>query len=146
MTPKAKRTATYAAGVLLLVAFAGFSLASFRDALTPYVSYDEALRAGGRTVQVAGGLVAGSSDYDEATGVLSFTLTELEGEGADAGVGAGRGTIRVAYGGIKPANFEEAISIVAIGRWAEDDAAFRAEKLLVKCPSKYQGAEVKEYG
>jgi len=146
MTPKAKKTATYAAGVLLLVAFAGFSLASFRDALTPYVSYGEAVRAEGRTVQVAGGLVAGSSDYDEATGVLSFTLTELEGEGADAGAGAGRGTIRVAYDGLKPANFEEAISIVAIGRWSAAESVFHAEKLLVKCPSKYQGAEVKEYG
>jgi len=136
MTRKARKTAIYSAGTLLLVAFAGFSLASFRDALTPYVSYDEALRAGGRTVQVAGGLVAGSSDYDDETGILSFTLAEPEGSG----------TIRVDYEGLKPANFEEAISIVAIGHWSAGDAAFRADKLLVKCPSKYQGAEVKEYG
>lgn len=135
MTKTTRKTAIYSAGVLLLMAFAGFSLASFRDALTPYVSYEEAVRASGRTVQVAGGLLAGSSDYDSVTGVLSFTLTDPEGGE----------TIRVAYEGIKPANFEEAISIVAIGHWASGEDVFRSDKLLVKCPSKYQGAEVKEY-
>ncbi len=34
------------------------------------------------------------------------------------------------------------ISIVAIGRFA--DGRIEAEKLLVKCPSKYQGAEVEK--
>ena len=49
------------------------------------------------------------------------------------------------YEGLKPANFEEAISIVAIGRYDPDTGELAANKLLVKCPSKYQGAEVKEY-
>jgi cytochrome c-type biogenesis protein CcmE len=35
-----------------------------------------------------------------------------------------------------------AISIVAIGRFRE--GRIDAEKLLVKCPSKYQGAEVEK--
>jgi cytochrome c-type biogenesis protein CcmE len=51
----------------------------------------------------------------------------------------------VAYGGVRPANFKDAISIVAIGRYR--DGRIEAEKLLVKCPSKYQGAEVERaYG
>ena len=51
----------------------------------------------------------------------------------------------VAYRDVKPANFEEAVSIVAIGRYQAD--SFHAEKLLVKCPSKYQGQETeKHYG
>ncbi len=49
------------------------------------------------------------------------------------------------YKGLKPANFEDAISIVAIGQYDESSKEFEANKLLVKCPSKYQGAEVKEY-
>ena len=36
----------------------------------------------------------------------------------------------------------QAISIVAIGRFREGH--IDAEKLLVKCPSKYQGAEVEK--
>ena len=55
-------------------------------------------------------------------------------------------TMTVLYKGIKPGNFEEAIQIVAVGNY--DEGVFRAEQLLVKCPSKYQGLEddVLEYG
>ena len=48
----------------------------------------------------------------------------------------------VVYRGIQPGNFKDAISIVAIGRY--QDGRIEAEKLLVKCPSKYQGAEVEK--
>jgi cytochrome c-type biogenesis protein CcmE len=131
-----KKKSTYVLGGLLLAAFAGFSLASFNKALTPYVDYAAARADGGRTVQVAGGLVADSSSYDDGSGALFFTLADAEsGE-----------RLPVRYEGLKPANFEEAISIVAIGRYDEGAAVFQADKLLVKCPSKYQGAEVKEYG
>jgi cytochrome c-type biogenesis protein CcmE len=53
--------------------------------------------------------------------------------------------IAVSYTDVKPANFEDAVSIVAIGRY--ENGVFAAEKLLVKCPSKYQGEEIeKQYG
>lgn len=124
---------TYILGGVALVVFAGFALASFRTTLTQYVSYDEARRSA-RTVQVAGGLAEGSSAYSIEQEALRFTLTEPEtGE-----------TLRVRYHGLKPANFEEAVSIVAIGRWEAGSSEFAADKLLVKCPSKYQGAEVEE--
>jgi len=38
----------------------------------------------------------------------------------------------------RPSNFEQAISIVAIGRYDQGEQAFLADDLLVKCPSKYQ--------
>lgn len=130
-----KRKLSYGFGALLLVAFAAFSAQSFNDSLTPYVPYDEARRAGERTVQVAGGLMAGSSRYDEIAHALHFTLTDPESGDA----------LPVRYEGLKPANFEEAISIVAIGRYDAAGELFHADKLLVKCPSKYQGVEVQEY-
>jgi cytochrome c-type biogenesis protein CcmE len=118
-------------GVLLLLGFAGFTMASFRQTLTPYVSYDQA-RTLNRTVQVAGGLEAGSTDYDDGQEAFFFTLNEPEGGQS----------LRVRYHGLKPANFEDAVSIVAIGRFDPKEELLVAEKLLVKCPSKYQGAEV----
>ena len=128
------RRAWTVTGIVLLLAFAGFAFASFRTNLTPYVSYAEAARAP-RTVQVAGALEKGSTAYDEVTSKLHFTLKDPEsGE-----------TLRVRYDGVKPANFEDAISIVAIGRWDASGSEFDAGKLLVKCPSKYQGTEVKTY-
>lgn len=125
-----KRTKLYAIGTLLILAFAGFSLASFKESLTPYVSYDQA-RSVDRVVQVAGGLVQGSTSYDRDQESLVFRLQE-----EDSGE-----TLPVRYHGVKPGNFEDAISIVAIGRYDQGAEEFRADKLLVKCPSKYQGVE-----
>jgi len=131
------RRGFYVLGILLLLAFAGFAFTSFQQSLTPYVPFAEA-QSSPRTLQVAGALVAGSGDYIEAEESLVFTLAEE----------ASGDTLRVRYHGIKPANFEDAISIVAIGRFDSAAQTFEADKLLVKCPSKYQGVEddVKEYG
>ena len=123
----------YLFGGVLLLAFVGFALSSFTRAITPYVSYQEA-RNGTRMVQVAGALEKGSSSYASQQESLFFTLRNPETHE----------TMRVRYKGLKPANFEDAISIVAIGRFDSADQQFRADKLLVKCPSKYQGAEVKQ--
>lgn len=118
----------YIFGGVLLVAFAAYATTSFKDSLTPYVSYQQA-RATDRTVQVAGALDRGSSAYDMESERLRFSLLdEATGE-----------TMPVRYAGLKPANFEDAVSIVAIGRWDPAGEEFDADQLLVKCPSKYQG-------
>lgn len=124
----------YLLGAVLLLAFAGFSLSSFKQTLTPYVSYTQA-REAARVVQVAGALEKGSSSYEDARDFLYFTIQDPKTHES----------LRVRYKGLKPANFEDAISIVAIGQYDEGSKEFEAHKLLVKCPSKYQGAEVKEY-
>jgi cytochrome c-type biogenesis protein CcmE len=129
-----KRTRLYMIGGALLLAYIGFSLSSFKDNLSPYVSYQDA-RSTARMVQVAGALEKGSSDYESANESLYFTLKEPQSGS----------TLRVRYKGLKPANFEDAISIVAIGRYDKGTTEFAADKLLVKCPSKYQGTEVKTY-
>jgi len=129
-----KKSRLYLFGLLLLVAFAGFSFTAFKDSMTPYVSYDRAKEAG-RIVQVAGALEKGSYSYAAARESLFFTLQDPKT----------KQTLRVRYKGLKPANFEDAISIVAIGRFEPAKQELVADKLLVKCPSKYQGAEVKEY-
>jgi cytochrome c-type biogenesis protein CcmE len=128
-----KKSRLYLLGGLVLLAFAGFSLSSFRQTLTPYVDYGQA-RSANRMVQVAGALSKGSSSYEAARGSLLFTLQDPKS----------RQTLRVRYQGVKPANFEDAISIVAIGSYDTGSQEFRAAKLLVKCPSKYQGAEVEK--
>lgn len=124
----------YLFGGVLLLAFAGFSLSSFKETLTPYVPYEQA-READRIVQVMGALEKGSSKYVDTEDFLYFTLQDP----------ATKDSIRVRYKGLKPANFEDAISIVAIGQYDQGAKEFEANKLLVKCPSKYQGAEVKEY-
>jgi cytochrome c-type biogenesis protein CcmE len=128
-----KKNRLYLIGLLLLVAFAAFSFTAFKDSMTPYVSYAQA-REGGRIVQVAGALEKGSYSYVSARESLLFTLQDPKT----------KQTLRVRYKGLKPANFEDAISIVAIGNYDDKAKEFEANKLLVKCPSKYQGAEVEK--
>jgi cytochrome c-type biogenesis protein CcmE len=124
----------YWAGAILLVGFLALGLSTFSKSMTPYVSFAEA-RSAGRTVQVMGALGKGSTRYDIAAKTLHFELVDPKTNDV----------IPVAYTDVKPANFEDAVSIVAIGRY--QNGTFAAEKLLVKCPSKYQGEEIeKQYG
>ncbi|HYU35933.1 MAG TPA: cytochrome c maturation protein CcmE [Thermoanaerobaculia bacterium] len=123
----------YFLGVVLLLAFAGFSATAFKETLTPYVPFETA-RKGDRVVQVAGALEKGSSSYVAKEESLYFTLKDPKTHE----------NLRVRYKGVKPGNFEDAISIVAIGRYDQAAKNFEADKLLVKCPSKYQGAEIEK--
>jgi cytochrome c-type biogenesis protein CcmE len=120
----------YVIAVVMALAFVGLGLTAFQKTLTPYLGFDEARKAKG-LVQVMGALDKESDRYDTANQELSFDLLDDKG-----------GRIRIAYRGTKPANFKDAVSIVAIGRYAS--GRIEAEKLLVKCPSKYQGAEVEK--
>lgn len=120
----------YWIAAVLTLAFLGFGLTAFQKTLTPYLSFEEARSSKG-VVQVMGGLDKESDRYDTTKEVLSFVLVDPTG-----------GRMPVTYRGTKPANFKDAISIVAIGRY--HDGGIDAEKLLVKCPSKYQGAEVEK--
>jgi cytochrome c-type biogenesis protein CcmE len=127
-----RRTVWTLAGAGLIVAFIAFGAGAFKSSLTPYVSFDVA-RSSGNAVQVAGRLLPDSTHFDQERGALAFTLVNEAGD-----------TLAVTYKGMKPGNFEEATQIVAIGRF--NGSALEAERLLVKCPSKYQGVEEKEYG
>ncbi len=114
----------------LALVFIGFGVTAFQKTLTPYLTFDEARKSKG-VVSVMGSLDKESDRYDTARQELSFELLDSNSR-----------RMPVAYRGIKPANFKDAISIVAIGRYRQ--GRIEAEKLLVKCPSKYQGAEVEK--
>lgn len=118
-----------AISLALIVVLVGFGVTAFQGSLTPYRSFREA-RAGGY-VQVNGTL-ADPANTSTSEGVLHFQLKDPEGE-----------VLAVAYEGVKPANFEQATSVVAIGRF--HDGVFEADQLLVKCPSKYQAEGGQEY-
>lgn len=120
----------YWIAAVLTLAFVGFGLTAFQKTLTPYLSFDEASKSKG-VVQVMGALDKTSDRYDTSKQELSFDIMDPQGH-----------RMPVMYRGIRPGNFKDAISIVAIGRY--QGGRIEAEKLLVKCPSKYQGAEVEK--
>lgn len=120
----------YWVATVFALAFIGLGVTAFQKTLTPYLTFDEARKAKG-AVQVMGSLDKESDRYDTDRQELRFELIDPSGH-----------RMPVTYRGIKPGNFKDAISIVAIGPYRE--GRIEAEKLLVKCPSKYQGAEVEK--
>ena len=117
---------------LVLLAIAGvFGASSFKKSMTPYVSFADARRASGM-VQVNGVLADKNYVLKKDEQYLEFKLRDSRGE-----------IMNVQYHGVIPGNFDQATSIVAIGRYTSEK--FEADQLLVKCPSKYQtGAEQKK--
>jgi cytochrome c-type biogenesis protein CcmE len=90
------------------------------------VTFAEARTAKG-AVQVRGTLVGNKASVAADGKMLTFTLRDEASE-----------EVSVVYAGAKPEGLEQATSIVAIGKY--QNSQFTAEKLLVKCPSKYQGS------
>jgi cytochrome c-type biogenesis protein CcmE len=116
--------------VVVIAAVIGLSSLFTGGGMISYVSFTEA-RATTNNVQVMGEILASGSSYNSETGVFSFYITNETGD-----------RMKVVYGGTKPGNFDQATSVVCIGKYS--DAAFQAEKLLVKCPSKYQDQPANE--
>jgi len=124
-----KGKAKYLIGMVIIVAGVCFGLLSLRRNITPYLSFAEA-EASHNVVQIHGMIDQASAKYDPNESILRFILSDGKGK-----------TMPVAYRGVRPGNFEQATSLVAIGTYR--DGAFQADQILVKCPSKYQALEKK---
>ena len=114
-------------GIAIIAIFIIFSAVSFKSSLTPYVTFAQAKTMTG-SVQVRGVLGAEQVVVSEDGQGIAFRLRDEKGQEA-----------LVVYKGTKPDGIEQATSIVAIGKYHNEQ--FIAEKLLVKCPSKYQSAQ-----
>jgi cytochrome c-type biogenesis protein CcmE len=113
------------AGVVV-AAFIALAASSFKSAMTPYVlTFAEARRTTQDKVQVPGDVVRGKTTYDKKEAALVFFMKDPKGD-----------EMKVIYQGVRPGNFDQADRVVAVGKYR--DGAFRADRLLVKCPSKYR--------
>lgn len=110
----------------VICGFIAYSVFAFQSAVTPYVTFAQA-KAVKSAVQVKGTLASAAITAAEEGKVTQFLLRDDAGE-----------EVPVIYRGVKPEGLEQASSIVAIGKY--DKGQFQADKLLVKCPSKYQGS------
>lgn len=110
-------------GMIVLAIVLGYY--GLQSSFRPYTTSVAEAMGSGRSVQLAGFL--GSKGEYRADGKFTFELQDKTGK-----------HITVIYSQPKPSNFEQAVSIVAIGRYDNSGNAFIADDLLVKCPSKYQ--------
>ncbi|MEN3000221.1 MAG: cytochrome c maturation protein CcmE [Armatimonadota bacterium] len=110
----------------LIVAGLVFTVRAFIENTSPYVKVRE-LERHPRNVHVALTPIKETIQFDIKTMTLTF-------EGKDE-----TGVLKVVYPKGKPNNFEAATQVVVIGDYK--NGVFEAREMLVKCPSKYQGAE-----
>lgn len=108
--------------VLLVIAIISLS----DDLFSPYVTFQYAEKHPGKYVQIIGSL-AKDSEVKLDTAGYSFTLVDDSGSMLNA---SGKG--------VKPQNFEHTEKVVVLGKYSADKRLFEADKVLVKCPSKYQ--------
>lgn len=113
------------AGIGIIVIAIVYAAFGFQSGFRSYTTKVDEAVASSRSVQLAGFL--GSTGEYDAAGRFTFMLQDEDGK-----------LVKVISDDPRPANFEHAISIVAIGRYDRGEQAFVADDLLVKCPSKYQ--------
>ena len=119
---------------LLLVAFGYFGFTAFQSATSYYLTVDELVERGGSTaelgsVQVKGSLVADSFYREDGSIMANFELTE------------GDAVLPATYVGVLPdLFFNEHSEIILAGEYGPS-GTFITDRVLVKCPTKYQSAE-----
>ena len=116
--------------ILVALAIVGVSVAFIVNA-SPYVSVSEARKSGATNVHLKGTLDKSSIKNNFKDHTVTFQIKDSEGE-----------TATVEYSGPPPQDMNTATDIVAIG--SMKDNVFRSDKLLIKCPSKYEGAKAKQ--
>ncbi len=110
-------------GIILIAVVYG--LFGVKDSFRSYTTSIEEAKSTTRSVQLAG-FLGSQGEYDDQ-GRWTFLLQDEMGQ-----------QVKVVSAEPRPANFEQAVSIVAIGQYDPTAEVFMADSLLVKCPSKYQ--------
>lgn len=109
---------------LILLVIAIISLSD--DLFSPYVTFQYAEKHPGKYVQIIGQR-AKDTEVTHDTSGFAFTLIDEKGN-----------RINAYNKGIKPQNFEHTEKVVVLGKYSLEKKIFEADKVLVKCPSKYQ--------
>ncbi|MCL6548759.1 MAG: cytochrome c maturation protein CcmE [Alicyclobacillus sp.] len=123
--------------ITALVLVAGIIGALIRTAVTQastyYLTVSELLQKGpsavGVTTTVSGDIVGASVRWRPAAQQLRFTIRDQSGR-----------SIPVVYHGDRPDDFSNDWPVIVTGRLTAD-GVFEADKLLIKCPSKYQAQQ-----
>lgn len=120
-----------AAAIAIIISTAGdaSTYASFGDA------YEMALTGNKNSIHVVGQLTKDASGkvvgIEEGADKVSFSFVMVDEKGKEQ---------RVEYNQPMPADFTRSEKVVVVGHYTGE--AFKAEKILLKCPSKYQEQKI----
>lgn len=103
-----------------------------------YMTVDQVLAEGGalegQKIRMSGAVALATEHWDAENLLLTFGLTDASGE-----------QVTVSFHGSRPSNFSRATEAIVEGEMMPN-GTFRADNLLLKCPSRYEEApEVTEF-
>lgn len=128
MTTRVKLMAALGIVIAILIALIWTAVV---HASTYYVTVSELKQEGqsavGRETTVSGDIIGSSVNWDPSKSMLYFTVKDTSGNQG----------MPVVFRGAKPDDFSNNWPVVVTGT-LEKNGSFQAQKLLVKCPSKYQ--------
>lgn len=114
-------------GLAAMLGFASLLFLNFGSQVGGYMDFEQATESGAKAHVVGTWAEDRPTHYDQARNVFTFYMRDEHGN-----------VQRVVYRNPKPSNFEEAEQLVVEG--TAQGQHFRAEHILVKCPSKYNDA------
>ena len=118
--------------IIAIVLFVIAILSISDNIFSPYVTFKYAKDNPKKYVQIIGKQTKDSKVSHDISG-FTFSLTDENNDDLEA-----------FHNGVKPQNFEHAEQIVVLGKYSLEKKLFEADKVLTKCPSKYQKEEQKE--
>lgn len=132
---------THIIGIVVIALAIGAILATVSDSST-YASFSEAVAHPNKEYHVVGKLnLEKEMEYNPEVSTNLFTFYMKDNEGTEH---------KVHFKGTKPQDFERSEQVVLVGKY--NGQVFVADKILMKCPSKYnngtpgQMTEVKAEG
>lgn len=121
----------YLFGGAIIVIFLGLMAYLFTQSNIQYESNFQKVMTKDRTVKATGSWVKDKNyEINKEKRTFSFYLQDENGT-----------EMKVIYNGTIPNNFESARSVVVTGKY--ENGYFHAKDILTKCPSKYEGENVK---
>lgn len=124
---------THIIGIIVIAIAIGAIISTVADAAT-YADFGMAQQFPGKEFQVVGQLNKDKSiDYVPERNANEFSFYMVDNHGKEQ---------KVIFNGAKPQDFERSEQVVITGTL--DGEEFHADKILMKCPSKYQDGEAGE--
>lgn len=124
---------THIIAIAIIAVAVGVIISTLADSST-FVDFAKAEQSKGKTFQVVGVLNKEKEMvYNPQKNANLFSFYMLDKNGKEC---------KVHYKGAKPQDFERSEQIVLTGKM--QDEYFEAEKILMKCPSKYNNGETVE--
>ena len=115
-------------GSVIIIVFLIIGFFSFMGSKIEYVNFSEAQKRM-KTVEVRGvWLKDKETNYDASTNTFTFYMKDDNNT-----------EMKILLNDAKPNNFETAGELMIVAKGKVKDNVFYADKILTKCPSKYEG-------